>query len=129
MIRPQYHFRRQHGHVLIWNVARLAALSLDLPVIRLKLAEIRELDEAYWYDATDGTPTCRDIARHMAQVGRADPGYPILLCAEGRVMDGMHRVVKALIAGAPDIAARRLDPTPPPDFIDIPPDALPYDPT
>jgi hypothetical protein len=127
VILSQYHFRRSGGRVLIWDVRRLAELAAALPVVRVRLDTLAEIDEAYWFDATNELATCRAVMGHAAQIAAADPSWPILLCAEGRVMDGMHRVMKALGEGRTDIAARQLLMTPPPDFIDKEPGDLPYD--
>ena len=39
-------------------------------------------------------------------------------------MDGMHRVVKALLSGANSISARQFSQTPAPDYVGIRPDEL-----
>ncbi|MOA54550.1 hypothetical protein D3C78_1781890 [compost metagenome] len=57
----------------------------------------------------------------------ADLAYPIILDSEGRVMDGMHRVSKALMQGATHIDAVQFEQDPAPDYVDCDPDALPYD--
>ncbi len=125
-LRPQYHFRKVGAQTHIWDVRQLLMEAADLPIVHIPLADIRELDETYWYDDAANVPTCRAVADHMAQVQAADLSYPILLCAEGRVMDGMHRVVKAYLANHVTIAARQLRVTPPPDHIDVPADQLSY---
>ncbi len=57
----------------------------------------------------------------------ADLAYPILLDSAGRVMDGMHRVGKALLLGHSHIEARRFAVDPAPDYQGCDPDTLPYD--
>lgn len=126
MIRPQYHFRRVGEHIHIWNVAVLLEASKDLPVQPVLLSDIAEIDEPYWYDLGDAAPTCRSVLDHARLIEAADLAWPILLCAEGRVMDGMHRIMKAVGEGRTHIAACKLEQTPPPDFIDVPADDLPY---
>jgi hypothetical protein len=42
-------------------------------------------------------------------------------------MDGMHRVVKALLTGRATIDAVRFTADPEPDYIDVDPNQLPYD--
>jgi hypothetical protein len=126
VIRPQYHFRKVGDHTHIWDVAQLVERSKHLPIHQHLLSDISEIDEPYWFAATAGTPTCRSVMDHAAQVQNADLQYPILLCAKGHVMDGMHRVMKALGQGQSTIQARQLIHTPPPDFIDIAADDLPY---
>ena len=62
----------------------------------------------------------------MTLVRDADLAYPILLCAEGRLMDGMHRLVKALLEGRTEIQAIKFPVTPKSDYINVPEDELPY---
>ncbi len=57
----------------------------------------------------------------------ADLAYPIILAADGVVMDGMHRVAKALRAGMTDIEAVQFNTDPPPDHVGRGPGDLPYD--
>ncbi len=53
-------------------------------------------------------------------------GFPIILSSDGRVMDGMHRVCKALLEGWTDIEAVRFVSDPAPDYVGVSPDDLPY---
>ena len=53
--------------------------------------------------------------------------HPIILCSDGRLMDGMHRVCKALNHGHETIKAIRLEELPEPDHIDVDLDDLLYD--
>lgn len=126
-MRKQYHFRDDARGLLAWDVDGLIAATRGLPMQEVALAGLRELDEAYWYDAEGDSPSCRSIAAHMQLVQQADLGYPIILCPQGRVMDGMHRAVKALMEGRVTIKAYRLPVLPAPDYIGVAPDALPYD--
>jgi hypothetical protein len=60
-------------------------------------------------------------------MAETDLRYPVILSADGRVMDGMHRVAKAYVEGRESVVAVRFGETPEPDYIDADPDALPYD--
>ena len=124
-MRQQYHFRRDARGLLAWDVHRLVRLARELPVQRVPLHQIRELNEAYWF--SDAHPTTQDIIGHMRMVQEADLAYPIILCPDGRVMDGMHRVSKAVLNGDADIGAVRLTAMPEPDYVNVEPDDLPYD--
>lgn len=126
-MRKQYHFRKSDKGLLAWDIHRLIILSKDITPSAVPLADIREIDETYWYDLEGDTPTCRSIMQHMRLVEETDLAYPIILCPAGRIMDGMHRVVKALLAGKSHIMAVQLAVMPEPDYIGIAPDALPYD--
>ena len=70
--------------------------------------------------------TVREVAEHVRLVQAVDLTYPIILGVDGRVMDGMHRVVRALLEGHPTIAAVQFDVHPAPDFRNCQPDQLPY---
>lgn len=97
-MRQQYHHREVDGKTLIWNVNRLLELSKDFPIIHISLENIREVNEPYWF-AAGSTVTTKDILEHMKLVNEASLDYPIMLCSEGRIIDGMHRVAKAYLAG------------------------------
>ncbi len=57
----------------------------------------------------------------------ADLAYPIILDSAGRVMDGMHRIGKALMLGHDYIDAVQFTVDPAPDYLGCDPDTLPYD--
>ena len=124
-LRKQYHFRPGPQGLRAWDVHRLIALADPLPVDEVPLSAIRELDEDYW--SFDGVAlTCREIAEHAQLIVEADLDYPILLSSDGRVMDGMHRVAKALIEKRNGVTAKRFVHDPEPDYVGKRPDELPY---
>ena len=125
-MRKQYHFRPTDAGVLIWDVDRLVELSAGFPAFDVPLSEIRELDETFWFDVEGDVPTCRRVAMHAKLIGETDLCHPIILSRDGRVMDGMHRVCKALIEGRETITAVQFAVDPEPDYVDVPPDDLPY---
>lgn len=126
-MRQQYHSRSVGTDVLIWDVKRLVQLVQDLPVISISLMNLAELDENWWFSDKHDAPTPRALAAHMQLVLRADLNHPIILCAEGRLMDGMHRAVKALLDGNDAVRAVQFARTPPPDHVNVALEDLPYD--
>ncbi|NEU34123.1 hypothetical protein GN156_26065, partial [bacterium LRH843] len=92
-MRKQYHFRQVGHDTYIWDIHRLVDLSKDFKVKEISLDQILELNEAYWFP--DEYPTTLQILEHIQLIEQADLTYPIILSADGRVMDGMHRVAKA----------------------------------
>ncbi len=126
-MRKQYHLRDSEQELLAWDVHRLVALSADLPRVEVPLSEIRELDEPFWYGGEGDIPTCRSIALHAKLMDETDLVHPIILSSDGRVMDGMHRVCKALNLGRRTIKALRFEVDPEPDFVGVSPEDLPYD--
>jgi hypothetical protein len=116
-VRKQYHFRPSPGGLYAWDVDRLIALSEALPTEAVALEDVAEIDENWWY-AHESEPTVRSIVVHVRLVNDADLSHPIIIDPDGRVMDGMHRVAKALLLGHPTIVAKRLPALPEPDHTD-----------
>jgi hypothetical protein len=127
VVRQQYFFKPNGAAFDAWDVHRLVALAAALPVREIPLSSIKEIDTAYWFDG-DGSPaTVRILVRHMELVHEADLSYPIILGSEGQLMDGMHRVAKALLEGKSTLRAVQFVEQPDPDHVSIHPKDLPYD--
>ena len=127
-MRKQYHFRSSKNGFFAWDIDKLINKSKYFPVITVKLENIKELDDNYWYnDYSKNLPTCRSIVEHFKLMEETDLKYPIILSEEGMVMDGMHRVCKALSLGLTDIKAVKFNKTPNPDFEDVFAEDLSYD--
>ncbi len=124
-MRKQYYFRPSSDGFYAWDVDRLVELSREFETKEIAVESIRELDESRWFDKND-PPTCRDLIEHYRLIQEADLSYPIILSEEGRVMDGMHRVAKAVLEGRETIDAVQFDKDPKPDYADVFPDELPY---
>ena len=123
-MRKQYYFRPSDRGLLSWDVDRLVELSQSLPRKRVPLSAIRELDEIWVSD--DEPLTWRMIVAHMELIEAADLSFPIILSAAGAVMDGMHRVAKAVMEGREEIEAVQFDEDPAPDHVGLGPNELPY---
>jgi hypothetical protein len=126
-MRAQYHFRQSPQGLRAWSVHRLVKLSRTFPRERVPLSAIRELDELYWCNEGTKQLTCREVVNHARLINDCDFTHPVILSSDGRVMDGMHRICKALLTGLHDIEAVRFLHDPDPDYIDVNPDDLPYD--
>jgi len=124
-MRKQYYFRQSPRGLLAWDVDRLLVLSRGLPIHAVPLSEIRELDEAVLGE--DEPPTWRSFAAHVQLVEAAELAYPIIRAANGAVMDGMHRVVRALVEGRDTVDAVQFLADPAPDYVGRRPDELSYD--
>lgn len=123
-MRKQYYFRPSSRGLLAWDVDRLVELSSHLPRKRVPLSEIQELTED-WFGA-DERPTWLAMIDHMRLIEQADLSFPIILSANGAVMDGMHRVAKAALQGRVVIEAVQFDEDPEPDHVGRGPNELPY---
>lgn len=125
-MRKQYHFQPSREGYYAWDIDRLVALTKNLKRQGVKLDSIREIDESFWFGDKNDRPTCRAIVEHMRLINEVDLSFPIILSSDGRVMDGMHRVAKALLEGHETIEAVKFNQDPEPDYEDVHPDDLPY---
>ncbi|MCZ6678642.1 MAG: chromosome partitioning protein ParB [Candidatus Poribacteria bacterium] len=119
MSRPKKtckHSRLIDGARYIWYARNLWKLAEGLPVKEVDISAIRELDADCWFG--DGyVPTIRKVAEHCKKIIDADLDYPIILNADGYLMDGGHRIAKALIQGQTKIKAVQFEIMPTPDVI------------
>ena len=90
-----------------WSVPRLFELSRNLPVMEVPL---NHLSLYYTYEKL----TLRDMVMHMNAVNNADLDKPIILDEDGDLMDGRHRLMKAMLLGKETIKAVRFDENPSP---------------
>lgn len=90
-----------------WSVARLVELAKDLPVMEVPLDH---LNVYYTYNSL----TLREMVMHAKAINDADLSFPIILDEDGELMDGRHRVMKAMIRGDKTIKAVRFDENPSP---------------
>jgi len=115
-VRKQYYFRQSERGLLAWDVDRLVELSRDFPRIQVRLSDVE--GDHDWSD---------DVAAHDRLIDEADLSFPIILAADGRVMDGRHRIAKAIREGHDTIAAVQFERDPEPDYVGRGPDELPYE--
>jgi hypothetical protein len=125
-MRAQYHFRNSQKGLCAWDVHSLVQLSSTLVRERVPLSAIAELDEPYWAGEESQKLTCREVVEHARLMHESDLEFPVILSSDGRVMDGMHRICKALFEGRDDIEAVRFLQDPQPDYIGVDPRDLPY---
>ncbi len=126
-MRTQYHFWPGESGLDAWDVHRLIELSRGLPVRRIDVSSVAELDTIHWFDGTLERPTVRKVIEHAQLIREANLSYPIILGQDGRLMDGMHRVARALMDGHATVAAVRFEVDPEPDYRNCRPEDLPYD--
>jgi hypothetical protein len=100
----------------VWLTERLWRLAEALPISRVPIADIAELDQDCWFGAAH-TPTIRAVAEHARRIEAADLARPVILSSDGRLMDGGHRVAKAWLMGLTDVASVRFETDPEPDAL------------
>ena len=96
----------------VWDVGTLFAAAKDLESFDLQLAALN-LDIPF---ASSGTIAL--FCYQMKRVQEADLDFPIIQAPDGWIMDGLHRIVKAIMEGKTTIKAVRLPVLPEPDRIE-----------
>jgi hypothetical protein len=112
--------RENHSHMVQggrghWWTDRLWAESADLPIATVPIDSIVEFDMDCWFHGKG--PTCREVAEHARRINAADLTHPVILSADGGLMDGGHRIAKAYLVGQRTVQARRFSTDPDPDWI------------
>ena len=90
-----------------WSVPRLFELVREMPVMDILI------DHLYIYYTYDKL-TLREMVSHLKAVNEADLSFPIILDEDGDLMDGRHRIMKALLNGEKSIKAVRFNKNPTP---------------
>lgn len=90
-----------------WSVPRLIQLAAELPVMDVPLDHLCVWVE---YDRL----SLRELVMHWKAAEAADLTKPIILDEDGCLMDGRHRLMKAMMIGAETIKVVRFDKNPPP---------------
>lgn len=90
-----------------WSVARLFELTRNFEVMEIPLDHLNIYSK---YKEL----TLREMVMHMKATQEADLGCPIILDEDGELMDGRHRIMKALLMGENTIKAVRFDENPSP---------------
>ena len=103
------HQRAWNNDGEFWYGFTLWEAAKDLKPFDLPLAAI-----PFNYSPWD-LDNIEQIAYHVEAVNKVDFKYPIILDSMGSVLDGHHRIVKALIKGMKTIKAVRILDMPPPD--------------
>jgi hypothetical protein len=117
---PERHSRTVPGGRAFYLTERLWELAKDLPVMPVPITEIKEFDQDCWFGGA--AVTCRMVAEHAGRIQRADLTYPVILSADGRLMDGGHRIAKAWLSGRTTVDAVRFVTDPEPDYLEPNPD-------
>lgn len=98
----------------VWKVNSLLhhVADQDLEPFDLPLCAIH-IGEKVW---ETGDMSVKQFVIHWRRASKADLKYPVIMDADGFIMDGWHRVAKALFLGMSTIKAVRFDETPDHDY-------------
>jgi hypothetical protein len=99
----------------VWKITSLIQHVKDqgLEVFDLPLCGIN-LSTSVW---ETGDVSVKSFVKHWKRANETDLKYSVILDDDGFIMDGWHRVAKALFLGYSTIKAVRFDKTPICDFV------------
>ena len=93
-----------------WFISRLIDKAKDMPVQTMPMSALNV------HRLVPDIDNMKSFVSHIQAVLDADLSYPIILDDDGYVMDGSHRIAKALLEGRETISFVRFEETPYPDF-------------
>lgn len=96
----------------IFKDKTLIEASKKLPIIKFDIVDAL-LDEILRWKLVN----FHDYLTHFRRVMGADLSHPIIIRSDGMVMDGRHRIIKAIYSGLKTLPARKFEVDPQPDFI------------
>lgn len=100
----------------LWDCAKNIS-AVDVPIEEFK----RYLKLAVWYcDKPRKYPNMRDVIQQASLIAYADLRYPIICNYDEkgqlRILDGCHRLAKAMMKGKSTIKVKIIKELPPPDI-------------
>lgn len=101
-----------------WRVPDLWAAAKQLPIESILIASLPEISDS-WIAFLDD-PTHPEVSQEWTRIQEASLNYPILLSPCGYVMDGYHRLAKAILLGQKHLLGQRFtDETLPPEMTKV----------
>lgn len=96
----------------VWKVETLIDASAKLNVFKFYLDKISLEYPMAWH-----LTNVRDIIVHFNRINNANLHTPIILRPDGRVMNGWHRIIKAMTQKREYVLAKQFIKVPLPDFV------------
>ena len=110
------HSNTFNGKRYVWHTERLWKLSASFVPFEVEIDSFKELDSDCWFGK--GTePTLRKVVGHCRRINEATLDHPVILNADGSLMDGGHRICKALLDGRKTVMAVQFETMPEPDEV------------
>lgn len=95
-----------------WFITRLIDKAKDLPIQEMPITGVNT------YNLYPLPKSMNSFVSHVQKVNDANLSKPIILDDEGYVMDGRHRIAKALLDGVETINFVRFEETPVHDYVE-----------
>ena len=98
----------------VYTAANLAEKAKDLVPFDLPLCAI-DISANVFKSCT----SAKDIVQHFIRIRDVDTSYPVIMDESGFIMDGWHRVMRAIADGKATIPAVRFMERPVEDFVKV----------
>jgi len=98
-----------------WHIETVWRAALNVPVEEVPIDAIGELYEDCWFKGR--LVTVRVVVARARRIDDADLSVPVILAADGQVLDGMHRIARAVFCGRTSVPAQCLPTDPDPDWL------------
>lgn len=96
----------------VWKVSTLIGAANILDTSKFYLDQVSTAYPITWH-----MNNVNDVMVHLDRILKADLSVPIILRADGCVMNGWHRIIKAMSEGKKYVLAKRFTKDPKPDFV------------
>lgn len=96
----------------VWRVNTLIKAANALDAFKFYLSRISPTEPVTW-----NMCNVDEILTHLARIHNAELSIPIILRADGCVMNGWHRIIKAMSEGRKYILAKQFIENPKLDFV------------
>ena len=101
---------------LYWRVEELIEACRDLPVRQMLVSDLLPLIlNGSWF-GPDEKVTIGKVLSHVRRLLGVDLSFPVILSADGRVMDGSHRIVAASVKGTETVNVVQFNQDPMPGY-------------
>jgi hypothetical protein len=95
----------------IWRTKTLLEASKNLEVVPFQITDFIQDENIMWT-----LKNVHDYLNHYKRVQRANLDEPLILRSDGYIMDGWHRLIKAIACGITTLPSRQFVINPEPDF-------------
>ncbi len=96
----------------VWKVGTLIDAASTLDTFSFDLNNISLENPITWHMSS-----VRDALAHLDRIHNANLSMPIIMRADGYIMNGWHRIIRAMSEEKKFILAKRFTENPKPDFV------------
>lgn len=106
-----------NGWKQCWSVEDLWEAAKEYPVELIPVVDlVDKLNGTCWTEGAGEDATPQWVLGHTRRILKADLNCPILIDEKNNILDGVHRLCKAVLDGRDNIAVQRIERLPEPLF-------------